>query len=173
MARTHALGRHHAEHRYVDNSHPPRVGRPKNTTQTISLIVGSFLFVLGLGGILFSGVWGFHIGPLYGLFITAAGALLVWSGHLNKRRTAFRTCLGFGLVFGLHALAGFIFGTPGTPSVGFEGDEAYLLRIIPGWHEQGTSDHILNAVLSAFLLAGAYDWHRRIQARRKENDASA
>lgn len=151
----------------AQEDHPPFLAHTRSTTQTISLVVGFFLFVLGLSGILFSGVGGFHIGWPYGLFIATAGALLFRSGQHNKGRMAFRTCLGFGVVFGLHALAGFILGTPGTPTVGFEGDEERLIRIIPGFHEQGTSDHVLNAVLCAFLLAGAYDWYHRIKAHQQ------
>lgn len=144
--------------------HPPvapnDIGQ-KHSTQIISMLVGVLLTILGLCGILFSGFAGFHLGPIYSTIIVFSGALLLYNGYNNNSRNAFFCCLGFTLFFGLHALAGWILGSPGTPNVGNEHYDPRWLQIIPKIHELGTTDHILNTVLSLVLLGGTIDWWRR------------
>lgn len=141
--------------------HAPGEGKEKHSTQIISLFVGIILFVLGLAGILFSGFAGLHLSPAYSSIISVSGALLVYNGYKNNSQDAFVCCLGFALFYGLHALAGWIFGAPGTPQVGFDKPDPYYLQIIPKFHELGRNDHILNTILSIVLFGGAADWWRR------------
>jgi hypothetical protein len=141
--------------------HAPGDGLKKNSTQTISLLVGILLFVVGLAGILFSGFAGLHLSALYSTIIAASGVLLFYTGYKNNSRDAFLCCLGFTLFFGLHAIAGWVFGTPGVPRVGYDRPDPNWLTIIPGIHELGRNDHILNTILSVVLLGGAIDWFRR------------
>ena len=139
---------------------PPRMGEKKNITQTISLLVSSALFVLGLCGLLFPAFMGLHMSLLHSLIIAAAGVTLFYNGYKVNAVSAYITCLGFGVFFGLHALAGFLLGSPGVPTVGYSQADPSLLTIIPNLQELGLVDHILNSVLSVILLAGAYDWKR-------------
>ena len=143
--------------------HPPVQQAKKNTTQTISLIVGFLLFVLGLAGLLYPAFMGLHLSVVHSLIITAAGITLFYNGYRSYSRGAYYACLGFGIFFALHAIAGFVFGVPGQPTVGFEKFDNHVLTVIPNYSVLGTTDHILHAVLGAFLLLGAYDWnqHRR------------
>ena len=141
---------------------PPNVGPKKNTTQTISLIVGALLFVLGAAGLLFPAFGGLHLSIVHSLIIVAAGATLFWNGYRrNHPRSAYLTCLCFGIFFAVHALAGFILGQPGVPAVGYAQYDSSVLRVIPNFSELATIDHILNSVLAVVLLAGAYDWKRK------------
>lgn len=133
----------------------------KHSTQIISLIVGVLLTILGLSGILLSGFAGLHMGPFHALFILAAGVILFYTGFNNNSRNAFISCLVFTIYFGLSALAGFFFGSPGTPTVGNLSPDPLMLTIIPGFHELGKHDHILNAIISLVLLGGTIDWWRR------------
>jgi hypothetical protein len=154
-----------------ENLHGPGEGQEKHSTQIISLFVGLILFVLGLAGILFSGFAGLHLSPAYSSIIAAAGALLVYNGYKNNSQDAFMCCLGFAIFFGLHAFIGWVFGSPGTPNVGFDRPDAYYIKIIPNFHELGRNDHILNTVLSIVLFGGAVDWWRRHTEKGHRKDA--
>lgn len=144
-----------------EHIHAPGEGQPKHSTQIISLFVGGLLFILGLSGILFSGFAGFHLSPIYSTIIAASGVTLFYNGYKNNARDAFMACLGFSIFFGLHALAGWIFGEPGVPRVGNVHVDSKWLVIIPHVHELGKTDHILNTILSLVLMGGAIDWWAR------------
>lgn len=133
----------------------------RHSTQIISLLVGALLFILGLCGMLFSGFAGLHLSAPYSAIIAVAGALLFYCGYKNKGRDAFVCCLTFTLFFGLHAIAGWAFGEPGIPRVGFDKPDPNWLAIIPNFHELGRNDHVLNTVLSLVLFGGTVDWFRR------------
>lgn len=141
--------------------HAPGEGEPKHSTQIISLFVGGVLFIIGLSGILFPGFAGLHLSGPYSTIIAASGVILFYSGYKNKSRDAFISCLGFAIFYGLHAIAGWVLGEPGTPNVGFDRPDSRWLEIIPNFHELGRNDHILNTILSVVLMGGAIDWWRR------------
>lgn len=153
-----------------ENLHTPGEGQEKHSTQIISLFVGGILFIIGLSGILFSGFAGLHLSAPYSTIIALSGVLLFYTGYKNNSRDAFICCLAFTIFFGLHAFAGWVFGQPGVPQVGFDKPDPKWLRIIPNVHELGRNDHILNTVLSLVLLGGTIDWFRRNteKGRRKE-----
>lgn len=140
-------------------------GEPKNFTQMISLIVGGLLFVLGLCGMLFSNFAGLHIGPLYAAIISISGGILIYNGYQNNSHNAFVVCLVFTLFFGFHAIAGWLLGSPAIPNTDFPRPDKYWLVIIPGLHELGKIDHILNTILALVLAGGAIDWKRRDSAK--------
>jgi hypothetical protein len=144
-----------------ESLHPPGTGEPKHSTQIISMFVGGVLTVIGLAGILFPAFGGLHLGPFYSFFIATSGVLLLYNGYKDNSRDAFLCCLGFCLFYGLHALLGWAFGSPGLPQVGYDRPDPRLLQIIPGFHEVGRNDHILNTILTLVLAGGAFDWWRR------------
>lgn len=146
--------------------HSPGTGRPKNSTQIISMYVGGALTILGLSGILFPAFAGLHLGPAYSFSIAASGVLLLYTGYKNNSRDAFLTTFGFAIFYGLHAFAGWVFGSEGIPQVGYDRPDPALLKIIPGFHEVGRNDHILNTVLFLILAGGAFDWWRNKNDRR-------
>lgn len=153
-----------------ENLHAPGEGEEKHSTQIISLFVGAILFIVGLCGILFSGFAGLHLSAPYSTIIAISGVLLFYTGYKNNSRDAFICCLAFTIFFGLHAVAGWAFGEPGVPQVGFDKPDPKWLQIIPNFHELGRNDHILNTILSLVLLGGTIDWFRRNteKGRRKE-----
>ncbi len=133
----------------------------KHCTQIISLFVGGLLFILGLSGILFEGFAGLHLSTIYSTIIVASGTLLFYTGYKNKSLDAFLSCLCFSVFYGLQAIAGWVFGRPGVPSIGLDNFDSKWIKIIPNVHELGRNDHILNSILSLVLLGGAIDWWRR------------
>ena len=135
--------------------------KQKHSTQIISMFVGALLFVIGLAGILFPAFAGLHLSSPYSTIMATSGAILLYNGYKNNSRDAFMTCLFFTIFFGLHAVAGWVFGTPGIPTLGYIQQDPVLISIIPGLHELGRNDHILNTVLALVLLGGTIDWFRR------------
>ncbi|WPU64067.1 hypothetical protein [Peredibacter starrii] len=138
----------------------------KHSTQIISMIVGIILCILGLAGLLNQSFAGLHLGAPYSTIIAASGALLLYFGYNNNSRDAFVCCLGFAVFYGLHAIAGWVFGTPGVPSVGYDRPDPDLIRIIPRIHELGKHDHVLNTILTLVLAGGAADWWRRKKSQK-------
>jgi hypothetical protein len=134
---------------------------PKHSTQIISIIVGVLLTVVGMAGILFSGFAGLHLSAPYSTIIVVSGVLLLYNGYNNNSRDAFVCCLVFTIFYGLHAIAGWVFGRPGVPNVGFGLPDPKWLQIIPHFHELGRNDHILNTILCLVLFGGTIDWWRR------------
>ncbi len=130
----------------------------RRLTHFISFFVGAFLFILGLCGILFSGFAGLHMSSLYSIIISISGLIIFYNSYIDNSLNAFRSCLGFAVFFSLHALAGYILGKPGTPSIGNMSVDDKLLVLVPGLQELGRVDHFLNSILGFALFGGAIDW---------------
>lgn len=152
-----------------DQVYDPGKGE-RHSTQVISLFVGALLFILGLSGILSEEFAGFHLSALYSSIIAFSGGMLFYTGYKNKGREAFLSCLIFSLFYGLHAVAGWLYGEPGIPRVGFANPDPAWLIIIPKIHELGKNDHILNSILSVVLMGGAIDWFRRNSEKGHRRD---
>lgn len=149
--------------------HPPEAGKPKNITQTISIVVGFILFVLGAAGILYPSFAGLHLSVFNSVIMALAGGTLIYNANKDNDRDAFLACLCFGLFFGFHSVVGFLFGKSGTPSIGDQSPDPELLRIIPNFSELGTVDHVLNGIIAVVLLGGAADWWNIHHERRRFN----
>lgn len=148
------------EHEHIS---PPTGFQPRNFTQVISLMVGAALFILGACGLLFPGFAGLHLGILHSLILAVAGGTLFYNGGWKDNSFyAFLCCFFFGAFFGLLGLIGFIFGKPGTPSIGHTSPDPNLFILIKGIAEYGRLDHIMNAIVGIILFGGALDWQRRI-----------
>jgi len=155
-----------AQSKPIQHPHPPQGEQKKYFTQTISLMVGIILFILCLCGLLFNSFAGLHLSVLNSLIIGVAGGTLFYNGYIRDNElNSFNVCVGFGLFFGILSMVGFTFGTPGTPTIGYGVYDPYLIKIIPGFAEQGQSDHVLSGVIALVLLGGAMDWYRRHQMR--------
>lgn len=154
--------------------HPPEIGPTKNFTQTISLLVGFALCVLGLAGLLYPAFAGLHLSIFHSLITATAGGVLFYNGQKNQSKDAFYCCLGFGSYFALMGIVGFIFGSPGVPNVGNAAPDENLIRIVPNFQELGRMDHILNLVIAVVLMGGAIDWWRRRNAinQMEQRDSS-
>lgn len=145
--------------------------RQKRLTHFISFIVGFFLFILGLCGILFSGFAGLHMSVLYSIIISISGIVIFYFSYVNNPLNAFRVCLGFSLFFSLHALAGFVLGSQGIPSLGHSSTDPRLLVLVPGVQELGSVDHILNAILGFALMGGSIDWWIKYLEYKKQKSS--
>jgi hypothetical protein len=50
-------------------------------------------------------------------------------------KAAFFICLFFGVYFGILSFIGFTLSSPGTPNLGYQKLDQYLIRIIPHFYE--------------------------------------
>lgn len=142
--------------------------RQRRLTHFISFFVGLFNVILGLCGILSPGFAGLHMSALYGIIIAVSGIIIFYFSYVDDSRNAFRACLGFAIFFVGHAIAGFVFGEPGVPSLGHSSADAKLLVLVPGFQELGSVDHILNAILGFLLTGGAIDWWIKYSSDKKK-----
>lgn len=132
----------------------------RSPVQKVCITIGVIFCVTGVMGIIMPGFMGFHLSMAHNLIHLASGALALWCGYAENAKRAYNFCLGFGAVYGLLGIVGFIAGEPGYPSVGHMEADQYLLRIIPNVLEFGSNDHVLHLVIGGFLLFTAYNWRR-------------
>ncbi len=149
MARV--IGSHH--------SHP--LITPRNLVQRTCITVGILFILMGLVGIIMPGFMGMHLSLGHNLIHLLSGSLALWCGYADEPRRAYTFCILFGAFYGILAVAGYVMGKPGYPSVGHMDANQNLLRVIPNVLELGTQDHIVHFLLSAVFLVSAYAWKRR------------
>lgn len=146
----------------VMNPHQPHhLTTPRTLTQKVCIGLGIVFVLMGLSGIVMPGMFGLHLSLGHNIIHLASGAVALWAGYSDDFRRAYNFCIGFGVLYGLLGLAGFIFGGPGYPGVGHMEADENLLRLIPNALEFGTSDHTLHILLSAVFLVTAYVWKKR------------
>lgn len=144
------------------NPHQPHhLTTPRTIPQKVCIGLGLVFILAGLGGIVMPGMFGLHLSLGHNIIHLASGAIALWAGYADDFRKAYNFCVGFGVIYGLLGLAGFVFGDPGYPGVGHMEADDNLLRIIPNALEFGTNDHVLHILLSAVFLITAYVWKKK------------
>lgn len=133
----------------------------RSAPQKVCIAMGIFFILAGLAGIVMPGLMGMHLSMPHNLIHLVSGALALWCGYADESRKAYNFSIGFGSIYGLLGIAGFILGQPGYPGVGHMEADQNLLRVIPNILEFGSNDHTLHILLSAVLLFTAYLWKRR------------
>jgi hypothetical protein len=137
------------------NEHPPVPIRKREFTQVVGLILGFFLVIVALCGIMMPSFLGLHLSTIHSCVLGLAGALAFWSGAQDNLRKSYLADLGLGIFFSINALAGFVLGKPGNPQVGYNEADRLLLKIMPGFEELGTNDHVLHSLLAVGFFVGA------------------
>lgn len=132
--------------------------KKKVYTQTVSIVLGCVMIIIGLAGLLNPGFAGLHLSIMHSLVLCGTGALSIWTGVIEDTRKAYYTNLVLGVWYAVHAIAGYLMGDPGIPTVGWDAPDDLLIRIAPGFLELGRVDHILHTVLAIFFFSGAYSW---------------
>lgn len=132
----------------------------RTATQKVCIGMGILFVIVGLVGIVMPGLLNMHLSLAHNFIHLASGALALWSGYSDYPRKAYNFCIGFGAVYGLLGVSGFIFGEPGYPGVGHMEADENLLRIIPNSLELGTADHSVHLLISAVFLITAFAFRR-------------
>lgn len=143
------------------NPHSHHLTNPRTLTQKVCIGMGIVFVLAGLGGIIMPGMFGLHLSLAHNIVHLASGALALWCGYADDPKKSYNFCIGFGLVYGLLGLAGFVFGEPGYPGVGHMEADENLMRLIPNAFELGTADHLLHIALGAVFLLSAYAWKKK------------
>lgn len=133
---------------------------PRTIPQKVCIGLGVAFILIGFAGMVMPGFMGMHLSVAHNLVHLGSGALALWCGFSDSSKNAFNFCVGFGVVYGLLGLAGYIIGQPGYPSVGHMEADQNLLRVIPNVLEFGSSDHNVHLILAAVFLFTAYKWKR-------------
>jgi hypothetical protein len=131
----------------------------KSAPQKVCIGLGIIFVVIGLAGVMMPGFMGMHLSMVHNLIHLGSGFLALWSGY-SSRNKAYNFCLGFGALYGLLGIAGFLIGEPGYPAVGHMEADQNLFRLIPNILELGTMDHVIHLLLSAIFLFTAFA-HRK------------
>lgn len=131
--------------------------------QKVCIGMGIAFIIVGISGVLMPNIFGMHLGMFHNLIHLVSGAVALWCGY-SDRNKAFLFCLGFGAVYGMLGILGFMLGEPGYPSVGHMEADQNLLRVIPNMLEFGTMDHAVHMLISAIFLYTAFT-HRKERRR--------
>lgn len=138
-----------------------------NTTrswpQRVCIGLGLVFIFLGFSGIIIPDLFRLHLSLIHNVLHLFLGSLALWCGFSEDKRKAYHYSLGFGVMFGLLGLGGFLFGVPGYPGVGYMEADRVLLRVIPNVLEFGTMDHLFHLVISSLFLVAVYSWFKKEQ----------
>lgn len=143
----------------VMNPHQAHFSSQRSGPQKICLGMGFALIVVGLMGVIVPGLLGMHLSMLHNLIHIFSGALALWCGFTAANR-AFNYCLGFGSLYALLGVVGFILGEPGYPAMGHLEADQNLFRMIPNFLEFGSMDHVVHLLIGSFLLFSAYTFRK-------------
>lgn len=124
--------------------------------KTIATILGAVFLLVGLLGFVTPGLLGAHLSTAHNVVHLVSGALSLYIGLKGTLSAARLFCLVFGAVYGLLGVVGFLAGGPGSVSPGMPGMETdnFILKLLPGALEFGTTDHVIHIVLGAIYLVG-------------------
>lgn len=141
---------------------------PANTACTI---LGAVIILFGLIGFGIPSFFGLHMSPANNFIHLFLGGVALYFGLKTPSKTAAKAALTFGTLFGLVALTGFLFGSPGTFSMPlFSGNDPLLWPISRGSFELGASDHVIHALLAIAFLIPAFS--SRMKDRNLQADAT-
>ncbi|MGE3611300.1 MAG: hypothetical protein AB7I27_17030 [Bacteriovoracaceae bacterium] len=142
------------------NRHPDMVSAEKVSVQKICIGMGGIFILMGLLGIIFPNFLGMHLSLGHNLIHFLSGIISLWCGLAKDWGKSYNFCIGFGILYGILGLGGFILGGPGYPAIGDTEADSNLFRIIPNNLEFGTMDHLVHIILSFIFLVSAYFWRR-------------
>jgi hypothetical protein len=125
----------------------------KIMAKTVATIIGVVFLLVGIVGFVAPGVGGFHLSTVHNLIHIVSGAMSLYFGLAGTLRGARLFCIAFGAVYGLLGVAGFLLGTPGSPSMPGMAADDRLFKVLPGALELGTSDHTFHVLLAIVYIA--------------------
>lgn len=145
----------------MNHPHLREISTPRTGLQKVCIVMGVAFLVLGVLGAVMPGMFGMHLSVAHNLIHLISGAIAVWFGFSAESHRAHNLSMVFGVAFGVLAVAGYMIGNPGYPSLGNLDADQHLWRVIPSVLEFGTVDHVLHLVFSAVFLTSALVWRRR------------
>lgn len=133
---------------------PAHSFKPRSLTQKICIGIGIVFIFLGAVGLLYNEFAGGHFSLTMNFLHLISGLISFFIGVSKKNIHAYWFSIVGFIFMALLTLGGFILGSPGVPSVGFQAEDPFHFVLIPRLIELGLVDHLINAALAvAFLLA--------------------
>ncbi|MBI4376269.1 MAG: hypothetical protein HY549_07440 [Elusimicrobia bacterium] len=123
--------------------------------RTILNITGYAAIVIGLAGLFNPEYLGDHFGAAHNLLHLGFGALTVYFAGWASTDNVSSFAITLGIAYLLAGSVGLAFGSPGSP-LELGPSDPRLLRLIPGWIELGTADHVYHAVAGVFCITAGW-----------------
>lgn len=144
--------------------------------KAVAVIIGALFIIIGLLGFFFHNIAGTHLSWVHNLIHLASGAASLYIGLKGSMTAAKIFGYAFGAFYLALGVAGYWLGMVSTSelphSVDLGGYNSHMFRIIPGYLELGSMDHLLHVVLgAAYILAAVMT--RRSMTAYLENDPIA
>lgn len=128
--------------------------------KTISTILGVILLLVGLAGFFIPNFAGTHLSTAHNLVHLVTGAAALYFGLAATRSAARLFAIIFGIVYLLLGVTGFLLGVGGTITLPQHliagGVNEHMFRLIPGYLELGTMDHVVHLLLGLLFLAAGF-----------------
>lgn len=144
---------------------PPVVSVESETSpaQWVSMVLGVAFILVGLAGFVLPNLLGMHLNASHNIVHLVSGVLSIWFGVGRSNLTAERFCYIFGTIYGMLGLAGFLFGSAVSMIPPMMDYDSYWWRVIPGYLELGTADHVVHILIGLAFVAGAYLTSRKLR----------
>ncbi|WP_347358669.1 DUF4383 domain-containing protein [Bdellovibrio sp.] len=154
----------------VSKPTPPKVeGKPvvqveseTSPAQWVCMVLGVAFVLVGMSGFVLPNLFGMHLGWGHNIVHILSGIVALWFGVGNSIITAERFSYVFGAIYGMLGLAGFLFGSNTSmipPTMDYD---SFWWRLIPGYLELGTADHIVHVLIGAAFVIGAWLTARKL-----------
>lgn len=112
--------------------------------KTIATIIGVVFILVGIVGFMSPNLMDAHLGKLHNVIHLVSGAASLYFGMKGTLASARSFCIGFGVVYGLLGLCGFLVGT----------GEHRMLEL--PYLALGTRDHMIHIVIAVLYLIGGF-----------------
>jgi hypothetical protein len=143
--------------------------------RTVAVIMGAVFLLIGLAGFVVPNMLGAHLSWVHNLIHLGSGAASLYLGFRGSLSAAKLFGLVFGVFYLLLGVVGYWLGmhrTTDLPAHVAEGYNQHMFRVIPGYLELGSMDHLIHVAIGAIYIIGAL-MTRRSMAKYLENDPMA
>jgi hypothetical protein len=110
----------------------------------IAIVVGVVFILVGIVGFLHPNLMDTHLGKLHNVIHLVSGVASLYFGTKGTQASARSFCIGFGVVYGLLGVCGFVLGT----------GEHRMLEL--PYLALGTRDHLIHIAIAVLYLIGGF-----------------
>ncbi len=140
-----------------------QVEEETSPAQWVCMVLGVALILVGMAGFVLPNLFEMHLGWGHNIIHIISGLLALWFGVGNSFLSAERFSYAFGAIYGMLGVAGFLFGS-NTSMIPPDMDyDSFWWRLIPGYLELGTSDHIVHVCIGLAFVVGAWMTARKLK----------
>jgi hypothetical protein len=126
--------------------------------KTIAVIMGAVFLLMGLAGFALPNLMGAHLSWVHNLIHLVSGAASLYIGLKGSLSAAKLFSLVFGFFYLGLGVVGYWLGmhsATNLPPEVAQGYNEHMFRMIPGYLELGSIDHLIHVVIGAVYIIGA------------------